>query len=66
MFKDVALGQLRHYLSGAGVYLIAQGVTDAGTWEQVIGAVMTIAGIGWSVIDKYLAGRIAPKPPATS
>ena len=64
-FKDAAIGQIRHYISGAGTFLIAQGIASEADVQTGIGAAMTIIGLLWSVLDKYLAKSVTPKPPVT-
>jgi len=63
MLKDTILGQIRHYLSTAGGGLIGAGIVTESDVNTVIGAVVTVVGIIWSALDKYLSGRIRPTPP---
>lgn len=48
------LGIARHLLTAAGGALVARGMIDAGNAEAAIGAVVTLIGIGWSMIEKRL------------
>lgn len=52
MFKQIALGQLRHLLTaGAGV-MVTSGYLAAEHEQAAIGIVMGLAGALWSFIDK--------------
>ena len=46
------LGILRHLLTAAGGYLIARGLIDDAMAAEVTGAVLTLAGVAWSLILK--------------
>jgi hypothetical protein len=46
------LAMLRHLLTFAGGALAARGIVDSGTVEVVSGAVLTIVGAVWSVVEK--------------
>lgn len=43
---------VRHGLTTLGGVLIAKGVLDEGLVNELIGAVMTVLGVLWSLIDK--------------
>lgn len=43
---------LRHLLTAVGGIAVAKGYADSGTVETVIGAVLTLIGVGWSFWDK--------------
>jgi len=45
-------GLLRHGLTMLGGVLIAKGLATDGQVNEIIGAVVTVAGIIWSLIDK--------------
>jgi hypothetical protein len=49
---DKTLGFVRHILTFAGGYLVTSGVLTEVTLNTGIGAVATLIGIVWSVIDK--------------
>jgi hypothetical protein len=53
------LGVVRHVLTAAGGGLVANGSLTSSDLEAVIGAVITLVGIGWSVYEKRSAA-----PPA--
>lgn len=50
--KDKVLGIVRHALTFVGGVLVTQGVIDDATFMELFGAVMTLVGGVWSVIDK--------------
>jgi len=52
MNRDMILGLIRHLATFGGGLLVTKGVTDAGTVETAAGALVTIVGIIWSVIEK--------------
>jgi hypothetical protein len=52
MSKEQILGIARHALTFIGGILIMKGIIDEGTWTEVSGGVITLAGTVWSIIDK--------------
>lgn len=60
MLFQFILGIIRHCLTYGGGLLTAQGWGTANDWDQVIGAVLTLIGIGWSILDKRKRGITAP------
>lgn len=46
------LGIARHLLTFGAGYLVAQGIIDESTAEALVGAVLTLIGVGWSIYDK--------------
>jgi hypothetical protein len=50
--EQMIKGVLRHVLTAVGGALVAKGVVDAATAEAAIGAIVTLAGLGWSVWEK--------------
>lgn len=48
MNKEQMLGLLRHILTIIGGYFLAKGSVDADQLEQLIGGLITLAGVGWS------------------
>jgi len=52
MNKQVVLGIVRHILTGVGGYFVGTGLIDAAGAETAIGAIIALAGIIWSAIDK--------------
>jgi len=53
--KEKALGIIRHALTFVGGVLVTQGVLDDAMFMELFGAVMTLVGGVWSVIDKNKA-----------
>lgn len=43
---------VRHVLTAAGGGLAVSWGIDGATWEGVVGAIATLAGLGWSIYDK--------------
>lgn len=52
MSKEQLLGILRHVLTFVGGVLVLQGWLDEGLVQETIGAVATLVGAVWSVLDK--------------
>lgn len=52
MLKPAILALLRQILTVAGTTLVAKGYAQASDVEPVIGALMTIGSVVWSVVDK--------------
>ena len=52
MSKEQILGIVRHALTFIGGILIMKGILDEGTWTEVSGGAITLAGTIWSIIDK--------------
>lgn len=57
--RDVALGLLRHALTTYGGVLLGGGVMDADTFDLAVGALVTLAGVVWSVVEKKMAAKRA-------
>ena len=52
MKQQIILGIIRHCLSGLGVLLIQHGYANQNGVNQILGAVMTLIGLGWSAYHK--------------
>jgi hypothetical protein len=52
IMKEKTLGIVRHALTFVGGVLVTQGVLDDAMFMELFGAVMTLVGGVWSVIDK--------------
>ena len=50
--KEQAFGILRHAQTFIGGAVVAKGYASDAAVTEIIGAVMTLAGAVWSVIDK--------------
>lgn len=55
IMKEKTLGIIRHGLTFLGGVLVTQGVLDDALFMELFGAVMTLVGGVWSVIDKKKA-----------
>ena len=52
IMKEKTLGIIRHALTFVGGVLVTQGVLDDAMFMELFGAVMTLVGGVWSVVDK--------------
>lgn len=52
MLKPAILALIRQILTVAGTALVAKGYVQASDIEPVIGAMLTIGSVVWSVADK--------------
>jgi hypothetical protein len=55
MNTAVILGIVRHLLTGLGGAVVAQGWASEEMVTQGIGAIVTLAGLAWSIVDKKRA-----------
>lgn len=55
MNKESILGVARHILTFGGGFLTTNGAISASELEIVIGALITIGGVVWSIFDKRTA-----------
>ena len=53
MLKPAILALIRQILTVAGTALVAKGYVQASDIEPVIGALLTIGSVIWSVADKH-------------
>ncbi len=54
MLKPAILALIRQILTVAGTALVAKGYVQASDIEPMIGALLTISSVVWSVADKRL------------
>jgi hypothetical protein len=54
---------IRHLLTAAGGFLVAKGLASADQLAELVGAVVSIAGVGWSVCNNKKAAKAAPDAP---
>lgn len=59
MLKPAILALIRQVLTVAGTALVAKGYVEASQVEPLIGAMLTIGSVVWSVVDKR--GRVVIK-----
>lgn len=52
---DEVQGLFRHALTSGGGALVAHGVIGGGDVEPIVGALVTLIGVVWSVVSKRLA-----------
>jgi hypothetical protein len=52
MKKEIVLGIIRHTLTFVGGVLIMKGLIEEGLVQEITGAVLTLVGGIWSVLDK--------------
>jgi hypothetical protein len=50
--REQVLGIVRHVLTFAGGIVIAKGIADESTVNEIIGGVITLTGAIWSVVAK--------------
>lgn len=48
---------IRHFLTAAGGFLVAKGLASADQLAELVGAVVSIAGVGWSVYNNKKAAK---------
>lgn len=64
--SNSAAGLIRHGLTTAGGGLVTQGLVTNDQLQTAIGALLTLAGVVWSVGEKIIAAKLAagqaPKP----
>ena len=49
------LGVIRHALTAAGGGLIANGAVTADQWQAIVGGVIAVLGVAWSIYQKRQA-----------
>jgi hypothetical protein len=52
MNKSMILSIVRHVLTTAGGFLVGAGYLDESTAQQAAGAIMTLIGAVWGVLEK--------------
>lgn len=52
MYTSIILGLIRHLLTAGGGALVAKGLVDTDTANQLVGALITLGGGIWSIVDK--------------
>lgn len=50
--NPMLFGLLRHVLTLAGGFFVAQGYVSEGDVETLVGATLAIGGVAWSAYDK--------------
>jgi hypothetical protein len=57
MKRTIFLSAVRHFVTIAAGALATQGYIDGSQAEVLVGAVLGLAGIGWSVLEKSARNR---------
>lgn len=52
MNPEIISAVVRHALTAVGGALAVSWGIDGATWEGIAGAVATLVGLGWSIMDK--------------
>lgn len=52
MTQEKTLGIIRHALTFGGGFLVTSGYLTESTLNTAIGAIVTLIGVVWSVVDK--------------
>jgi hypothetical protein len=52
MNKEMILGVVRHVLTFAGGFLITKGIIDEALSQEIIGGVVSLVGLVWSIWTK--------------
>ena len=58
IMKSAVIALLRHLLTFIGGTLVAKGIIDTESLQEIIGAILTLLSVGWMSVEKYKA----PKP----
>jgi hypothetical protein len=54
MDKAMIGGLVRHLMTAGGGFLVAKGYVDASMWAEIVGAVVAIVGVAWSLFNKKM------------
>lgn len=52
--KEIFTSLLRHLLTSAGGALVGKGILAASVIDETVGALLTLVGVVWSVVEKKL------------
>ena len=52
---NTVTGVIRHILTFAGGIAVTKGWVDASTLSEIVGALATLIGVGWSIATKNAA-----------
>lgn len=56
--NDYIASLVRHGLTAVGGSLVAKGLITATVFDEVVGAVVVIAGVVWSVVSKTVLQKL--------
>ena len=48
---------IRHILTAAGGFLVAKGIASAEQISEIVGALITVVGIGWSIKKNGISNK---------
>ena len=52
LMKSAVIALLRHLLTFIGETLVAKGLLNTETLQEIIGALITLLSVGWMALDK--------------
>lgn len=55
MSQEQVLGIIRHVLTTAGGIVVSKGLTDESTMTAIVGGVVALVGVFWSIASKKKA-----------
>lgn len=60
--NEIVFSLLRHGLTAFGGTLVSKGMMTSDDVSTTVGAVVTLAGVVWSVVSKVLASKKQQQP----
>ena len=61
LMQSAIIALLRHLLTFIGGTIVAKGILDSATLQEIIGALITLLSVGWMAVEKVKAKPEAPK-----
>ena len=61
LMQSAIIALLRHLLTFIGGTLVAKGILDSATLQEIIGALITLLSVSWMAVEKVKAKPEAPK-----
>ena len=61
LMQSAIIALLRHLLTFIGGTLVAKGILDSATLQEIIGALITLLSVGWMAVEKVKAKPETPK-----
>lgn len=58
--QSIFIAVIRHILSAVGVAMVSQGWISNPDWNTVVGAVISIVGVGWSAAHHSATAQLSP------
>lgn len=56
--QAIIAGLIRHSLTTLGGSLLTSGVVSGSDVDLLAGALTVVGGVGWSILQKYLAAKV--------